>query len=66
MIRGILAVLAGLIKFALGLAAALVRAGIRYPLAGLIVLALIAAAVLSWKAMLSRHDHGWRRSVPAR
>ena len=61
MIRGILAVLAGLIKFALGLAAALVRAGIRYPLAGLIVLALIAAAVLSWKAMLSRHDHGWRR-----
>jgi type IV secretion system protein VirD4 len=61
MIRGILIVLASLVKFFFGVALALVCAGIRHPLAGLIALAVTAAAILFWKVALSRHDQGWRR-----
>lgn len=61
MIRGVLLVIAGLLRFAVGILAALARFGVRYPLAGLIMVMLLAAAVFFWKVALARHCQGWRR-----
>jgi len=61
MIRGILVIIAGLLRFAVRVLVFLVRLGIHHPAAGLITAAALIAVVLFWKTALGRHSQGWRR-----
>jgi hypothetical protein len=62
MIRAVLAIIAGLLGFAIRSAAVLARFGVHHPLAGLITSAVFIAAVLFRRTVLSRHAQGWRRA----
>ena len=61
MIRDVLVIIAGLLRFAVRVLVFFARLGIHHPVAGLITVAVLTAVVLFRRAVLTRHGQGWRR-----
>ena len=57
-----LAIVTGLLEAVIHIVLGLAGFGVRHPVSGLIMLAVLAAVVLFCKVVLGRHSQGWRRA----